>query len=49
MKIKLLFAFIVFFSIYTLKAQTTITENFETGLPTSAPSSETSVTLSSGI
>ncbi len=30
-------------------AQTTITENFETGLPASAPSSETNVTLSSGV
>jgi len=30
-------------------SQTTITENFETGLPTSAPSSETSVTLSTGV
>ena len=32
-----------------VSAQTTITENFDTGLPTSAPSSETSATLSSGI
>lgn len=30
-------------------AQTTITENFETGLPASAPSSETNATLSSGV
>lgn len=49
MKIKLLFPLIALFTINLLSAQTSITENFETGLPTSAPSSETSATLSSGI
>ena len=42
-----LFILSIFFS-YILFAQTNFTENFETGLPTSAPSSENSVTLSSG-
>ncbi|MGC3979270.1 MAG: T9SS type A sorting domain-containing protein [Paludibacteraceae bacterium] len=49
MKIKLLFTFAFLFVINLLNAQTTITENFESGLPASAPSSETSVTLSTGI
>lgn len=35
---------------FTLQAQTvSINENFESGMPTAAPSSETSVTLSSGV
>ena len=38
----------LFFFIINLSAQTTIKETFESGLPTSAPSNETAVTLSTG-
>ncbi len=49
MKKMLLFAFYIL-ATSLLAAQTvSVNENFETGLPTSAPSSETAVTLSSGV
>jgi hypothetical protein len=49
MKHFLIFIFIILFP-FLVSAQTvSINENFETGLPASAPSSETSVTLSSGV
>ena len=38
----------IFFLIVSVSAQTTIKETFESGLPTSAPSTETAVTLSTG-
>jgi len=50
MKNKLFFVTLIFFFFsFLLSAQNTIVENFETGLPTSAPSSETSVSLSTGM
>ncbi len=48
MKKLLLLGIALIFS-FAINAQNTITENFESGLPTSAPSNETTATLSSGI
>lgn len=39
---------ILFLQVFCISAQTTVTEHFDTGLPASAPSSETTVTLASG-
>jgi len=50
MKKHLFLFFFLLQSLFFAAAQSiTISENFETGLPTSAPSTETSVTLSSGV